>query len=183
MFRPILFPQVTNYRIQLETTLGHLRHTPSKVALELKKLHAQHSPERFRAMCLIRDSIDGEFDLDNDFFHRLAESELPMILFGIACESSNYDYPTYTDLHISYFEALFGCLRVCIAQLRWSPSYSCKLHLGSIMADIGKVWNAIEHHRAKIIGTLAAHEDTNNVSVALCDLLNVVRAILADETR
>ncbi|KAK7683393.1 hypothetical protein QCA50_013655 [Cerrena zonata] len=182
MFRPVLFPQVTNHRIQLETTLGHLKRTPSKVARELKKLHEECSPERFRAMSLIHDSIDGEFDLDDDFFHRLAESELPMILFAIACDSSNYDYPTYTDHHITYFEALFGCLRLCITRLRWFSSYSCKLHLASIMVGVEVMWKAIEQHRAKIIETPVNLNLKNNVSVALCDLLNVVRNYLSHGT-
>lgn len=100
MFRPLLFPQVENRKSHLQTTLEHLACTPNKVAHELRKLHVEHSPERFRAMILIRGSISEEFDLDDAFFGQLIGSELPTILFDIACDSSNYDYPMYTDQHI-----------------------------------------------------------------------------------
>lgn len=167
VFHPLFPPQVANRIDRMKATLEQFRRTPSQKARELRKLQAEHSPERFRALILIHDSINA-FELDDAFLQRLLKSGLPKILFNNACDGSTYDHPTYTDDHIvrrfvmywwtqsylpghssqTYFDALFTCLALCIVQSRITPSYGpVMLHLDMIMANIENTWNTIEQHR------------------------------------
>lgn len=62
----------------------------------------------------------------------------------------------------------------------YSPA---KPQLASIMKNIGSLWKAIDRHRTKIIeAPVTLFKAANEVSICLCDLLNIVRGVLSSKT-
>lgn len=77
--------------------LEHLKYSPDVVARDIKILHQRKDPKRFHYLVCLIDTIHGGCILLDASFQTFVQSDLPMTIFDVACDSSTYEHQTYTE--------------------------------------------------------------------------------------